>query len=320
VSRLLLFDSHCVKCSSAAEEITRLTGGRVTPQSLRDPAIRRSLDRDVPGWRARPMLVDVDETGRIVRAYSGPRFVATLVSTAGIRGTIRVLRNITDGATQRPGDPGELTRRGAIARATGVVGGVLVGTSVLGADALAASSEPRTLGAAHPALRRLSSSAAIREAEKTFGAADWRNVIAGDGVYVVTHATSPDVYTAVAQAGAAAVSFRVSPGSRTEPWKVDWVSTSGVEWVTSTAAGTIAHRGTGRVHRAPGRVAIVPDVSYPAWLERFQVCLGRCPIPSIVAICRKCADTGNPHTFSCISCGARLGYNGIKCAIWAAWG
>jgi hypothetical protein len=310
MSRLLLFDSHCVKCSSAAADIERRTDGRVTPHSLRDPAIRRSLDAAVPGWRNRPMLVDLDETGRIVHAYAGPRFVAKLVSTAGIRGTIRVLRSITDGATQPPSDQSGLSRRSAIARAAGVVGGVLIGTSFLGADALADSSEPRILATTDPALAKLKANAAINDAEQTFGAAGWSDVIASDGVYVVTHAASPDVYTAVAQTGAAAVSFRVSPGSSAKPWQVDWMSTSGTAWATSTATGTVVSRSA----------AATPDVLDSTWYERFSVCIALCPIQSIAATCQKCGNSGNPKSFNCISCAAKLGGNAIKCAISASKG
>jgi len=84
MKRYLLFDSGCCQCSKIAKAIEQEAGGKLTIRSLRDPAVKELLDRERPGWKWEPMLVE--EKDDKVRIYAGTSmFLHMLVALGPIR-------------------------------------------------------------------------------------------------------------------------------------------------------------------------------------------------------------------------------------------
>ncbi len=104
MKRYLLFDSGCCQCSKIAESIEQEAGGKLTIRSLRDPAVKELLDRERPGWKWEPMLVE--EKSDKVRIYAGRALARRLLMVLGPRrawGIVRLMsetrppQNISDG-------------------------------------------------------------------------------------------------------------------------------------------------------------------------------------------------------------------------------
>ncbi len=90
MKRYLLFDAGCKRFSDSAEAITKETGGKLSVRSLRDPAMKELLDRERPGWKWEPMLVE--EKDDKVRIYAGAAMSRRLLLVLGPRRALKVIR------------------------------------------------------------------------------------------------------------------------------------------------------------------------------------------------------------------------------------
>ncbi len=94
MKRYLLFDSGCCQCSKIAEAIEQEAGGKLTIRSLRDPAVKELLDREHPGWKWEPMLVE--EKDDKVRVYAGRAMSRRLLVVLGPRRAWKILDLVTN--------------------------------------------------------------------------------------------------------------------------------------------------------------------------------------------------------------------------------
>ena len=94
MKRYLLFDSGCCQCSKIAKAIEQEAGGKLTIRSLRDPAVKELLDRERPGWKWEPMLVE--EKDDKVRIYAGGAMSRRLLVVLGPRRALRIVSLLRD--------------------------------------------------------------------------------------------------------------------------------------------------------------------------------------------------------------------------------
>ena len=109
MKRHLLFDSGCSLCSKLAEAIEQEAGGKLTARSLRDPAVRALLDKERPGWKWEPMLVEEDDEN--VRVYAGGAMSRRLLVVLGPRRAWRIMEAITEARIPESISPQDAGRR-----------------------------------------------------------------------------------------------------------------------------------------------------------------------------------------------------------------
>ncbi len=94
MKRYLLFDAGCKETSESAEAINKEAEGKLTVRSLRDPETKALLDRERPGWKWEPMLVE--EKGDKVRIYAGRAISRRLLLVLGPRRAWTILQLVTE--------------------------------------------------------------------------------------------------------------------------------------------------------------------------------------------------------------------------------
>ena len=134
-TRLVLgFDAGCMACSKIAEEVTRVSNGRLEVLSLASEQMvewRRTAFGPNPPWT--PTLIDV--TDDEVSARTGAGMGLALVRTLGVGGSWRVAQALgelrRESAANARGPMSSVTRSGFLKGAVGVALGVtiLAGTS-----------------------------------------------------------------------------------------------------------------------------------------------------------------------------------------------
>lgn len=90
MNRYLLFDSGCSHCSNLAKAIEQEVDGKMVIRSLHDSAMKELLNRECPGWRWEPMLVE--ERGDQVRVFRGGAMSRQLIKVLGLRRMRRIAR------------------------------------------------------------------------------------------------------------------------------------------------------------------------------------------------------------------------------------
>ena len=125
MKRYLLFDSGCCQCSKIAEAIEQEAGGKLTIRSLRDPAVKELLDRERPGWKWEPMLVE--EKDDKVRIYAGGAMSRRLLLVLGPRRALKILKFAIPGTSSAINTPKNVERRNFFR----VAGAATVGAIVL---------------------------------------------------------------------------------------------------------------------------------------------------------------------------------------------
>ena len=125
MKRYLLFDSGCGRCSKIAQSIEREAGGKLTIRSLRDPEVKALLDRERPGWKWEPMLVE--EKQNKVQVYAGGAMARRLLMALGPRRAFRIM-GLTTSSSLSEVDSSQSNQRRHFLK--------LAGTAVVGAAAL----------------------------------------------------------------------------------------------------------------------------------------------------------------------------------------
>jgi hypothetical protein len=95
MSRYLLFDSNCERCTKLAHEIERETDGWLTSRSLSDCRMQNLLQRTASTWQWRPTLLEVDDDR--IQTFTGLRLGLRLLTGLGPRRTWRVARLAWEG-------------------------------------------------------------------------------------------------------------------------------------------------------------------------------------------------------------------------------
>ena len=131
MKRYLLFDSGCCQCSKIAKAIEQEAGGKLTIRSLRDPAVKELLDRERPGWKWEPMLVE--EKDDQVRVYADGAMSRRLLVVLGPRRAWKILGFVTNLENPTESPSADQGRRGFLrlagAAAIGAVALMLPGVS-----------------------------------------------------------------------------------------------------------------------------------------------------------------------------------------------
>lgn len=130
MERYLLFDTTCDTCSRTAETVESISGGWLRARSLRDPEIVELLDRNIPGWSYRPMLMEVN--GAAIRVKAGLGMSLALLRGLGPSRSRQVLTAVAEKLAPDPG----IGRRSVLVGA-GALGLVALGMTVRSSPAIA---------------------------------------------------------------------------------------------------------------------------------------------------------------------------------------
>ncbi len=109
MKRYLLFDSGCSLCSKLAEAIEQEAGGKLMVRSLRDPAVKELLDREQPGWKWAPMLMEEKEDK--ARIYAGWAMSRRLLVVLGPRRAWKIMEVLTEARIPESVSPQDTGRR-----------------------------------------------------------------------------------------------------------------------------------------------------------------------------------------------------------------
>lgn len=310
--QFLVFDSSCSQCSRVAKELERISS-ELTTRSLHDPEVRAMLDRAVPGWRPRPMLVSEDGNDLNVRA--GVRMGIALARTIGVRRTLGLVRMLSD-EPAAPSSSSGVSRRTVLGRSTAAIGGLLLGWDALATSAAVAAPPggPAVLVTDPSTVERLQQNGDVRAASRAFGQPDWSGVMSVPGAvhtYVLKHPQSPQVYTAVAADGSAGVSYRI--GGANGSTAIEWMSPSAEPWATSKLSvdgSTVMTTPASAASSLRAANPDIPDVG-KAFLTCFTNCMGACLTGSCVTSCGGC---GLGQKVACAQCLVCAGSAGVSCA------
>jgi len=109
MKRYLLFDSGCCQCSKLARTIEQEVSDKLTIRSLHDPEVKELLDRERPGWKWEPMLVE--EKGEKVRVFAGGAMMRRLVWVLGPRRAWKILKLVAGDSVLKSTSPKNVGRR-----------------------------------------------------------------------------------------------------------------------------------------------------------------------------------------------------------------
>lgn len=90
MNRYLLVDSGCGACSSIARQVQNEVDDILTVRSLSDKGITQHLDTALPGWKWEPMVLEVSDDGKDVKAYAGVPMRIRLLQLLGIPKAFRL--------------------------------------------------------------------------------------------------------------------------------------------------------------------------------------------------------------------------------------
>jgi len=313
MSRILLVDSRCPRCSRAGRRLAEASSGEIELGSLHDPEMRELLDRERPGWRLRPMLLSQD--GGRVRLRSGLAMGVALARSIGVRETLDVLRSLSVERARSEPSAG-VSRRTMLVRSGAALTGLLLGSRA-GLAAASQNTAPSAMRVTDVAvLQRLQANRDVANAARSFGPVNWADVLevpAGDGraacssvlaTYVLAHTDAPGTFTALAANEATALSYRISASGAER--SIEWMSTSADPWAKSVMGAN------GRVATTAAQTdESTPDVS-KAFIYCFTACIGACVSTGCAESCFFCATTLG--FASCAKCAACAGPSAIACA------